>query len=249
MRSSAARHVSPACYRDPRATLPLARRWLEHQTRTRRSMAPPLPVQVENTEDTRDQVRDQRPCNGPCADTPRLRCESSSSESAQTPGSADLWRLELVARVPELERTLGLCRQWNMRSSVNPARSRCLEPATGDVVYGVDHCARAPLSPTIMATTTSTMLAAEFSPDSAVLKLKQVPKPTPANDEVLLRVRACGVCHSDVRTGVTYHPTLKSAPRSCCSTGARRTTVRSWPAMRYAARPSRAPRTQSPCTG
>ncbi|KZV89888.1 GroES-like protein [Exidia glandulosa HHB12029] len=47
-------------------------------------------------------------------------------------------------------------------------------------------------------TSNPTMVAAMFSPDSPVLQLQQVPKPTPAANEVLLRVRACGVCHSDI---------------------------------------------------
>ncbi|MBI2164092.1 MAG: alcohol dehydrogenase catalytic domain-containing protein, partial [candidate division NC10 bacterium] len=42
------------------------------------------------------------------------------------------------------------------------------------------------------------------------LKLEELPRPTPASDEALLRVRACGVCHLDmiVRSGMRSRPKL-----------------------------------------
>ncbi|EJD38894.1 putative alcohol dehydrogenase I [Auricularia subglabra TFB-10046 SS5] len=43
-----------------------------------------------------------------------------------------------------------------------------------------------------------TMLAAVYKPESEHLVVERVAKPVPRDDEVLLRVRACGACHSDI---------------------------------------------------
>jgi acryloyl-coenzyme A reductase len=42
------------------------------------------------------------------------------------------------------------------------------------------------------------------------LKLEEIPRPTPAPDEVLIRIRACGVCHLDliIRSGMRSRATL-----------------------------------------
>jgi propanol-preferring alcohol dehydrogenase len=51
------------------------------------------------------------------------------------------------------------------------------------------------ISPTIP----STMHAAVFIPGNTQLNVvTDYPVPKPAADEVLLKVKACGVCHSDV---------------------------------------------------
>ena len=44
----------------------------------------------------------------------------------------------------------------------------------------------------------STMLAAYYKPGQDTADLRRVPIPKPASGEVLLKVKACGVCHSDV---------------------------------------------------
>jgi propanol-preferring alcohol dehydrogenase len=47
----------------------------------------------------------------------------------------------------------------------------------------------------------STMTAAVYVPgDSQLIIAKDYPTPKPAADEVLLRIKACGVCHTDVRS-------------------------------------------------
>jgi propanol-preferring alcohol dehydrogenase len=44
------------------------------------------------------------------------------------------------------------------------------------------------------------MTAAVYVPgDNQLTIAKDYPTPKPAADEVLLRIKACGVCHSDVR--------------------------------------------------
>ena len=44
------------------------------------------------------------------------------------------------------------------------------------------------------------------------LRLKEVPTPKPKKGEVLLRVRACGICSSDIdrifKTGTYHFPTI-----------------------------------------
>jgi propanol-preferring alcohol dehydrogenase len=51
------------------------------------------------------------------------------------------------------------------------------------------------------STTPSTMTAAVYVPgDSQLTIAKDYPTPKPAADEVLLKIKACGVCHSDVRS-------------------------------------------------
>ncbi len=52
------------------------------------------------------------------------------------------------------------------------------------------------------------VLHAYGGPDE--LKVEELPRPTAAPDEVLIRVRACGVCHLDmiVRSGMRSRPTL-----------------------------------------
>ncbi|MEO6204277.1 MAG: alcohol dehydrogenase catalytic domain-containing protein, partial [Mycobacteriales bacterium] len=44
----------------------------------------------------------------------------------------------------------------------------------------------------------TTMTAARFDAATVRLALQQVPVPTPAPHEVLVRVEACGICLSDV---------------------------------------------------
>ncbi len=47
---------------------------------------------------------------------------------------------------------------------------------------------------------TTTMRAAQVRRFNAPLELVDVPIPTPGQDQVLVRVRACGVCHTDLHT-------------------------------------------------
>lgn len=52
------------------------------------------------------------------------------------------------------------------------------------------------MSPSIVP---STMTAAVYVPGNNKLVItKDYPTPKPAADEVLLKIKACGVCHSDV---------------------------------------------------
>ena len=42
--------------------------------------------------------------------------------------------------------------------------------------------------------------AAEFGPPTEVLRLVEVPRPVPGPGELLVRLDACGICHTDLHT-------------------------------------------------
>jgi Zn-dependent alcohol dehydrogenase len=44
----------------------------------------------------------------------------------------------------------------------------------------------------------STMLAAVWPGDAPALRIEEIPVPAPHRDEVLIKVRSCGVCHTDL---------------------------------------------------
>ena len=76
------------------------------------------------------------------------------------------------------------------------------------------------------------------------LRYRDVPRPTPAKDEVLVRVRACGVCHLDLilRSG-TAGPTSTSATISSKSRLSPKTTASATPSD-----PSPARKSSSACS-
>jgi len=56
------------------------------------------------------------------------------------------------------------------------------------------------------------MKAARFYGEKGVLKVEEVPKPSPGKDEVLVKVAACGVCHTDLHYIDHGVPTFKEPP-------------------------------------
>ncbi len=57
-----------------------------------------------------------------------------------------------------------------------------------------------------------TMRAAVLSAPGAPLRIEQVPRPVPGADEALVRVRACGFCHTDLHYLDHGVPTAKAPP-------------------------------------
>jgi 6-hydroxycyclohex-1-ene-1-carbonyl-CoA dehydrogenase len=71
---------------------------------------------------------------------------------------------------------------------------------------------RAPVWDPIADELATTMRAAIFTGPNAPLQLGVVPRPEPASGEILVRVTACGLCHSDLHYMDHGVPTFKAPP-------------------------------------
>ena len=71
---------------------------------------------------------------------------------------------------------------------------------------------RAPVWDPIADELATTMRAAIFTGPNAPLQLGVVPRPEPASGELLVRVAACGLCHSDLHYMDHGVPTFKTPP-------------------------------------
>jgi len=56
------------------------------------------------------------------------------------------------------------------------------------------------------------MKAAVYYGPNQPLKIEEVPRPEPGEDEVLVKVAACGVCHTDLHYIDHGVPTFKEPP-------------------------------------
>lgn len=71
---------------------------------------------------------------------------------------------------------------------------------------------RAPVWDPALDALDPTMRAAVFTGPSAPLQLETIPRPDPAPGEILVRVGACGLCHSDLHYMDHGVPTFKAPP-------------------------------------